>query len=126
MIAFYQVGHCGKHQLHDYLYTQISEKTSLVVDLFLTSKWSYYIPGLLAGFSILVEEKHRRTELAMYVFPKALETLWLMMGMGGRVVHGDVILMGIGMGMIMTTYQNDPDRLSGIVRKILHQLIGPN
>ncbi|KAJ8096334.1 hypothetical protein PM082_011492 [Marasmius tenuissimus] len=62
----------------------------------------------------------------MYVFPKALESLWLMMGMGGRVVYGDVILMGVGMGMIMTTYQNDPDRLSGIVRKIMYQLVGPN
>ncbi|KAL0063061.1 hypothetical protein AAF712_010087 [Marasmius tenuissimus] len=82
MIAFYQVGHCGKHQLHEYLYTQISSKTSPAVDLFLTSKWSYYIPGLLAGFSILVEEKHRRTELAMYVFPKALESLLVDDGYG--------------------------------------------
>ena len=103
-------GHCGKHQLHEYIYTRVSSKAlrSIIpwgtVDLLLTSQWSYYLPGILAGFSVLAEEKHRRTELAMYVFPKALESAWLMVGMGGQVPYGDVLLAGVGMAMVMVSF----------------------
>ncbi|KAF9258656.1 hypothetical protein L218DRAFT_876674 [Marasmius fiardii PR-910] len=137
MIALYQVGHCGKHQLYEFLsgYHTNSNSPSLgflipksFLDSVLTSKSSYYIPGILAGLSVLVEEKHRREELAMYVFPKALESVWLTVGLGGRVppLCGEVVLAVLGMGMVMNTYQNKPKRLSGLVRKVLYQFVGPN
>lgn len=37
-----------------------------------------------------------------------------------------VQLTAIGMGMVMSTYQNDPHHLSGFVRRIMYQFIGPN
>ncbi|KAF9258552.1 hypothetical protein L218DRAFT_1080377 [Marasmius fiardii PR-910] len=137
MIALYQVGHCGKHQLYEFLsgYHTNSNSPSLgslipksFLDSVLTSKSSYYIPGILAGLSVLVEEKHRREELAMYVFPKALESVWLTVGLGGRVppLCAEVVLAVLGMGMVMNTYQNEPKRLSGLVRKVLYQFVGPN
>ncbi len=41
------------------------------------SKVSFWIGGLLAGISVLIEAKHRRGELAMYVLPKGLESAWV-------------------------------------------------
>ena len=43
----------------------------------LISKASFWLGGLLAGISVLMEAKHRRGELAMYVLPKGLESAWV-------------------------------------------------
>jgi hypothetical protein len=43
----------------------------------LVSKPSFWLGGLLAGLSVLIEAKHRRGELAMYVLPKGLESAWV-------------------------------------------------
>jgi hypothetical protein len=43
----------------------------------LVSKPSFWFGGLLAGLSVLIEAKHRRGELAMYVLPKGLESAWV-------------------------------------------------
>lgn len=43
----------------------------------LVSKASYWLGGFLAGMSVLIEAKHRRGELAMYVLPKGLESAWV-------------------------------------------------
>jgi len=40
--------------------------------------------------------------------------------------HGSALLTAIGMGMVMSTYQNDPQHLSGLVRRIFYQFIVPN
>jgi hypothetical protein len=41
------------------------------------SKRSFWLGGLLSGMSVLIEAKHRRGELAMYVLPKGLESAWV-------------------------------------------------
>ena len=120
-----------------------------VVDL-LISKASFWLPGFAAGLSLFVEEKRRRGELAMYVLPKGLESAWVMARGKGWVFRtgkwGKTLLTAFGMGMVMvrffllfffivdscfffsvqSTYQNDPQHLSGLVRRILYQFIGPN
>ena len=116
---------------------------------------SFWLLGVASGLSLFVEEKRRRGELAMYVLPKGLESIWVMAR--GKVLvfgtgkWGDVILAALGMAMVMvnifpkkkrkktrmptfffvfyqtqSTYQNDPQHLSGLVRRILYQFIGPN
>ena len=91
----------------------------------------------------------------MYVLPKGLESIWVAARGKGLVFKtgkwGDVILTALGMAMVMvneffyferkkkrmptfffsfsikqSTYQNDPQHLSGLVRRILYQFIGPN
>lgn len=162
---------------------------------FLLSKPSFYLGGMLCGLSLFVEEARRRPELAMYVLPKGLESLWVMArGKGlvfktGRwgevlvrtswsilawctptavqplmppIVHGRCYEHGHGEShhtlsfppqvtnchTAQSTYQvsasvmpiplfladavpysppqNDPEHLSGFVRRILYQFIGPN
>ena len=43
----------------------------------IVSKRKFWLGGLLSGMSVLIESKHRRGELAMYVLPKGLESAWV-------------------------------------------------
>ena len=43
----------------------------------LVSKPSFWLGGLLTGISVLIEAKHRRGELVMYVLPKGLKSAWV-------------------------------------------------
>ena len=66
---------------------------------------SFWLLGVASGLSLFVEEKRRRGELAMYVLPKGLESIWVMARGKGLVFGtgkwGDVILAALGMAMVM-------------------------
>ncbi|KAH8092537.1 hypothetical protein BXZ70DRAFT_898184 [Cristinia sonorae] len=140
-VVIFQAYNCSKYNLHTALTALRSSQTpSLLATLarfvpqtlvdVLIQKPSWWLGGALCGLSLFVEEKHRREELAMYVLPKGLEGAWgvlrdrgLIFGMGNM---GDVVLTSLGMGMVMSIYQNDPQHLSGLVRRFLYQFVGPN
>ncbi|KAF9264654.1 hypothetical protein L218DRAFT_862001 [Marasmius fiardii PR-910] len=143
-VVIYQSFNCFNHQLHEYLFTRLHPNSSLysfvhnlmprwLIDFVLTSKWSFWLPGFLSGLALFIEEKRRRPELAMYVLPKGLEATWLIatgkvgfkQGRKGKFA-GEALLTAVGMAMVMSTYQNDPQHLSGLVRRILYQFVGPN
>ncbi|KAF8720204.1 hypothetical protein AX14_011148 [Amanita brunnescens Koide BX004] len=138
-VVIYQGLFCYKHNLHKLLTelkmspsassSPISKIPQHVID-YLISNTSFWLAGFAAGLSLFVEEKRRRGELAMYVLPKGLESLWVTARGKGLVFRtgqwGEPLLATIGMGMVMSTYQNDPQHLSGLVRRILYQFIGPN
>ncbi|KAJ8591233.1 hypothetical protein M405DRAFT_932274 [Rhizopogon salebrosus TDB-379] len=129
-IAIYQTWFCSKHYIYRLLTSQSLVKVPRrVLDIF-ASKYSYALGGFLGALSLFVEEKRRRGELAMYVLPKGLESAWLTARGKGWVFHtghfGEMLLTAVGMSMVMSIYQNDPQHLSGLVRRILYQFIGPN
>jgi hypothetical protein len=68
-------------------------------------KGTWWIPGFLTGFALLLEDRRRRAELAMYVLPKGLESLWVVARGHGLIWHtgnwGEGVLAGVGMGMVM-------------------------
>ena len=68
---------CLKHYLHALLSSQTKVKIPQVILAIFGSKYSYGLGGLLGALSLLIEEKRRRGELAMYVLPKGLESAWL-------------------------------------------------
>ncbi|TFK46974.1 hypothetical protein OE88DRAFT_1637361 [Heliocybe sulcata] len=129
-VLIYQVYFCWKH----WMYSLLSSRDPLPIPRWLVnvliSKPSFWLGGLFAGLSLFVEEKRRRGELAMYVLPKGLQSAWVMARGKGLVFRtgkfGEPLLTAIGMGMVMSIYQNDPQYLSGLVRRILYQFIGPN
>ncbi|KAF8549936.1 hypothetical protein OG21DRAFT_1488152 [Imleria badia] len=129
-VATYQSWFCFKHYMYALLSSQKKVKIPQIILAFFGSKYSYGLGGLLGALSLLIEEKRRRGELAMYVLPKGLESAWLTARGKGWVFRtgefGEMILTAIGMGMVMSTYQNEPQHLSGLVRRILYQFIGPN
>jgi len=88
---------CSKHNLHAFLTSQKSplQLPTRIVDT-LISKQSFWLLGVLSGLSLLVEEKRRRAELAMYVLPKGLESAWVMARGKGLVFktgqYGEIIV----------------------------------
>ncbi|KAF9226931.1 hypothetical protein BS17DRAFT_776359 [Gyrodon lividus] len=129
-IAAFQSWFCFKHYAHAILSSQNKLKIPSLILGLLGSKYSYGLGGLLGALSLFVEEKRRRGELAMYVLPKSLDSAWLTARGKGWVFRtgdfGEMLLTAIGMGMVMSIYQNEPQHLSGLVRRILYQFIGPN
>ncbi|KAJ7126265.1 hypothetical protein C8R44DRAFT_781501 [Mycena epipterygia] len=131
-VVIYQSSNCFNHQVYErilaspFLRALVPQR---VVDL-LISKGSFWLSGFLAGLSLLIEDQRRRGELAMYVLPKGLESAWVTARGRGLVFRtgnwGESALTAMSMGMVMSIYQNDPEHLSGLVRKILYQFIGPN
>ncbi|KAF7360590.1 WD-REPEATS-REGION domain-containing protein [Mycena venus] len=131
-VIIYQGANCLKHQTYERIMESPFWRKVLpqrLVDL-LISKGSFWPLGFLAGLALLLEEERRRAELAMYVLPKGLESAWVAARGRGLVFRtgnwGESALTGLAMGMVMSTYQNDPEHLSGLVRRILYQFIGPN
>ncbi|KAG8792199.1 hypothetical protein FRC12_006836 [Ceratobasidium sp. 428] len=125
-VVIYQSFFCLKHNLYLSPYLK---RLSPGARFVLISRASFWLGGLLAGLSLFVEEKRRRAELAMYVLPRGLESAWSVMRRRGWVPivpGGENLLCAIGMGMVMATYQTSPKHLSGLVRRVLYQFVGPN
>jgi len=130
-VAVYQSYICFVHALYR---LPLPELGGEAFKRLVISKPAWWFGGLLSGLSLLVEERKRREELAMYVLPKGLEGGWKLFrgevfGVPTRRKRGwksDVALCAAGMGMVMSTYQHSPQHLSGLVRRLLYQFVGPN
>ncbi|CUA67828.1 hypothetical protein RSOLAG22IIIB_03258 [Rhizoctonia solani] len=125
-VVIYQTYFCFKHNL--YLAARLKSLPHNLRFAFI-SRASWWLGGFLSGFSLLVEDKRRRGELAMYVLPRGLESAWGVMRRRGWVPivpGGENLLCAVGMAMVMATYQTSPQHLSGMVRRIMYQFIGPN
>lgn len=64
----------------------------------------------------------------MYCLPKALESLWGILRQRNHVplVPGGTLMLGsAGLSIIMTLFKHEPARLSGLVRALLFQIVGP-
>ncbi|GAA5802042.1 hypothetical protein HPULCUR_007502 [Helicostylum pulchrum] len=94
------------------------------------SKYIYYLAGFLCSYpAIFIEDKKRRSELALYVLPKALTSFykiaysrsWIF-----KVKHFEVYMTSVAMGIIMSFYQEEADVLSSFVRKIMYQFFQKN
>ncbi|ORZ29746.1 hypothetical protein BCR44DRAFT_149986 [Catenaria anguillulae PL171] len=88
---------------------------------------NYFVFGLLNSLSILLEDKKRRSELGLYVAPKAAHSLWQIMtehkGYLPRIPQLDVALFAAAMGTIMSFYAREPERLSPMILRVLPRFI---
>jgi hypothetical protein len=130
-VIIFQTTFCTLHQLHD----QIINNTGLAANIptwlqkFLVSTIAHWGAGFLTCMSLFIEHKRRRTELAMYVLPKGMESAWSVARQQSWlpfVPGGDLLLTSAGMSLIMGTYAQNPDHLSGLVRRIVYQFVGRN
>ncbi|KAF8303370.1 hypothetical protein DL93DRAFT_2102442, partial [Clavulina sp. PMI_390] len=126
-VFIYQSLLCLKNQVHaaEWSKSNLPPKVRQA----LVGRASFWALAFSVGLSLFVEEPRRRAELAMYVLPRGLESAWSIMRGKGYVPFipfGDAVLSASAMGMVMATYQNDPEHLSGLVRRVLYQFIGPN
>ncbi|KAI8597986.1 hypothetical protein EDD21DRAFT_310030 [Dissophora ornata] len=76
--------------------------TSNVVD----RTWGPLLGSFLCGFSVLIEKPHRRAEMALYVLPRAMYSMWSRV-MSGRLsrkveVTGEALMYAISMSVLLT------------------------
>lgn len=96
-------------------------------------KLLYWVAGGLAALSVLLEKKARRGELALYVLPRAGESLWYIL-VNRRLLpdirHAEVGLFCMCMGGIMYYLEHEPETMApflrGLIRRFLaSQIINP-
>jgi hypothetical protein len=88
----------------------------------------YYAAGLVAAAALLIEKKSRRAELALYLMPRAVDSLVATMAfkkMLPNVPHAELILFCAVSGGLMHLYENEPDTLAsflkGTIRRFVHR-----
>ncbi|GBG24712.1 Transmembrane protein 135 [Hondaea fermentalgiana] len=86
----------------------------------------YYFAGIISSLSILIERKSRRSELALYAFPRAADSLYMILydhRLAFRVPQGEVLLFCCAMSAVMWSYENDETYLSPLVVKLLDRFL---
>ncbi|SCV72374.1 BQ2448_3911 [Microbotryum intermedium] len=109
------------------IYHMIHGRVPAWVERVLLHKGYYWVSGFLTCLSLFIEEKKRRGELAMYVLPRGMESLWSVLRRRSYVPFvpgGEVLMTSLGLSMVMSTYAHEPKMLSGLVRSVLYQFIG--
>lgn len=130
-VIIFQTTFCAAHRLHDQIIANPRLKATVPAWFtnFLVSTGAHWGAGFLTCLSLFVEHKRRRTELAMYVLPKGMESAWSVARQRAWlpfVPGGDLLLTSAGMSLIMGTYAQNPEHLSGLVRRIVYQFVGRN
>ncbi|KAF9578933.1 hypothetical protein BGW38_005026 [Lunasporangiospora selenospora] len=112
--------------------SQICFHRNLVKDGWMISnnKYFYWLFGVTCSASaIMVEQESRRAELAMYVLPKAAESLYKILYQKNwvkGVKHWEVLMFSTAMSLIMSFYQQEEQVLSPFVTKLIYHILGRN
>jgi len=86
----------------------------------------YWLSGFIsAGLSILIEKKSRRSELALYALPRALDSFytilydrkWL-----GSLPQGELLLFSLSCAGIMYCHHHEPQALSPILKWVISKV----
>lgn len=75
----------------------------------------YLLAGLISSFSIFIEKKGRRSELALYTLPRAVDSIYMQMldhKWMGSVPHGDLLLFCTAMSGLTYFYHNQTSVMS--------------
>ncbi|SPO21849.1 uncharacterized protein UTRI_01342_B [Ustilago trichophora] len=130
-VIIFQTLFCAQHSLYNYI--QASETLKRYVPTWfsrmLISSWIKWVTGFMTCLSLFVDDSRRRAELAAYVLPKGMESAWSVLRKKSYVPFvpgGDLLLTSAGMSLVMGTYAQNPEHLSGLVRRIVYQFVGRN
>ncbi|KAF9433533.1 hypothetical protein BGZ76_009312 [Entomortierella beljakovae] len=110
----------------------ICSQRNLIIGGYTTANFKalYWIYGFIcSGAGIMVEQEGRRAELAMYVLPKAVESVYKILQQRNYVKgvkHWEVMTFSAAMSIIMSFYQREEQVLSPLVTKLLYHIVGPN
>ncbi|XP_021753913.1 uncharacterized protein LOC110719322 [Chenopodium quinoa] len=89
-------------------------------------KLVYWLSGGLAALSVLFERKSRRSELALYVLPRAGDSLWYILvnrHLLPNIKNAEVALFCACMGGIMYYLEHEPDTMAPFLRGILRRFL---
>ncbi|KAJ1547883.1 hypothetical protein HK405_004716 [Cladochytrium tenue] len=91
-----------------------------------SSLWTW-AAGAASGTAIFIESRKRRTELAVYLFPRGLTTLHASLARNRVASHAlsaapppplfaEVLIFSVGAGLIFALHQSEPHSLGAVVR----------
>ncbi|KAJ7959958.1 Mitochondrial import inner membrane translocase subunit Tim17/Tim22/Tim23 family protein [Quillaja saponaria] len=89
-------------------------------------KLVYWVAGGLSALSVLLEKKARRGELALYVLPRAGESLWYILvnrQLLPDVKNAEVLLFCMCMGGIMYYLDYEPDTMAPLLRGLIRRFL---
>ncbi|KAL4363743.1 hypothetical protein GQ457_04G014590 [Hibiscus cannabinus] len=89
-------------------------------------KLVYWVAGGLSALSVLLEKKARRSELALYVLPRAGESLWYILvnrRLLPDVKNAEVALFCACMGGIMYYLEYEPDTMAPFLRGLIRRFL---
>lgn len=93
---------------------------------------TYWFGGLIAGgTSIYIEQQRRRGELALYVLPKTLESIYAIL-LSRRVLkhrlppYLDMLAAMSAFSILMAWYQTHPEAMNPMIRSLLKRIVGEN
>ncbi|GER50846.1 mitochondrial import inner membrane translocase [Striga asiatica] len=89
-------------------------------------KLVYWLAGGISALSVLLEKKARRGELALYVLPRAGESLWYIL-VNRRLLpdikNAEVALFCACMGGIMYYLEHEPDTMAPFLRGLIRRFL---
>uniref|UniRef100_A0A7N0V938 Transmembrane protein 135 N-terminal domain-containing protein n=1 Tax=Kalanchoe fedtschenkoi TaxID=63787 RepID=A0A7N0V938_KALFE len=89
-------------------------------------KLVYWIAGGIAGLSVLLEKKARRSELALYVLPRAVDSLGYILvnrHLVPKIKKAEVALFCMSMGGIMYYLEHEPDTMAPLLRGLIRRFL---
>ncbi|MQL68582.1 hypothetical protein Taro_000815 [Colocasia esculenta] len=89
-------------------------------------KLVYWLAGGIAGLSVLLEKKPRRGELALYVLPRAGDSLWYILvnrHLLPDIKNAEVPLFCLCMGGIMYYLEQEPDTMAPFLRGLIRRFL---
>ncbi|TPX33467.1 hypothetical protein SmJEL517_g03612 [Synchytrium microbalum] len=91
--------------------------------------WIYIVNGIAAGTTVLIDQKGRRLELAMYCLPRALESFFrcgVEWNWWRSIPGGEAIYFSLSTGVLMLLYQHDAESIPDTYRRIMGRFFGKN
>ena len=92
-------------------------------------RYNVLMSCFVCSFAIFFEPQSRRSEIAMYLVPRALESLWNMQVKKGRVVNlkfGEELVFALSMALLMYCYQNKPEVIKPSYHSLMKKFFGEN
>ncbi|KAF6135394.1 hypothetical protein GIB67_027268 [Kingdonia uniflora] len=90
------------------------------------NKLLYWVSGGLAALSVLIEKKARRGELALYVLPRAGDSLWNVLvnrHLLPDIKNAEVALFCMCMGGIMYYLEHEPETMAPFLRSLIRRFL---
>ncbi|KAH7283729.1 hypothetical protein KP509_34G021100 [Ceratopteris richardii] len=89
-------------------------------------KLVYWFGGAVAALSVLLEKKSRRAELALYVLPRAADSLWYILvnrHLLPNIKYAEVALFCLCMGGIMYFHEHEPNTMASLLRGVIRRFL---
>ncbi|KAB5532246.1 hypothetical protein DKX38_018916 [Salix brachista] len=89
-------------------------------------KLVYWIAGGISALSVLLEKKSRRAELALYVLPRAGDSLWYILvnrHLLPNIRNAEVALFCACMGGFMYYLEHEPDTMAPLLRGLIRRFL---